>query len=531
MTNKKRKACSPTQEGQHDVCAELKAFIVRENEKCVKEIKDSNDRRMVAVEESLSFAMDSLSAVSNRQQSADLDILELQKETADLRQRLQQIELCEDHRQQEKRLTTLIFSGPALQALSRREDAAELIRFTVEQYMRHSLDRTQVKAQFRLKNGKVLTEFTSAALGSDRDILFRSKSKLRGSGLYVSESLTPRRQAMFADLLWLKKEGVIFSVFTRSGDILACRSRDSAPLRIASPEAVRCLSESGAQYRPAQGRAQARDGGGRTDYAAERGVQRHTREVGAIAPPGIIGDMEVDARGPAVSPGPSHRGSYSGPRRGGAASGAEIISQASTERRDRPESSLLGCARETVHLVHLSPPLRETPPASVTTDRSAGGDESAGAAAAAASRGSESAPLGGRRAAAQLPGAGGLESPLPDTLEVSPPSLTAAASGGRGGQREDSVSAKNPGLPSVGLPGRLTGSQSGAGGVGGVSCPPGFARGASVVGMGEERGAVGELLPEQLISETRRVPPDRVEEARARQGARETSEITSSVGV
>ena len=68
---KRRKVCSPSSEEQRDFCDKLKQFIVSENEKCVSEIKKSNDRRIGALEESLSFAMDSLIAVSQRQNSAD----------------------------------------------------------------------------------------------------------------------------------------------------------------------------------------------------------------------------------------------------------------------------------------------------------------------------------------------------------------------------------------------------------------------------------------------------------------------------
>ena len=130
----------------------------------------------------------------------------------------------------------------------------------------------------RMKNGKILIEFTSAAPGSDRDILFRNHSKLRGSGLYIAESLTPRRQAMFADLLQLKREGLIF-VFTRSGDILACRSRGSAPIHIADPEVVRRLAGDGAPGRPAQGRTQAGGGGARPALAAWREQREPARQM------------------------------------------------------------------------------------------------------------------------------------------------------------------------------------------------------------------------------------------------------------
>ena len=64
---KKRKVCSPAQEGQKDICAGLKYSIVQENAKCVKEIRDSNKWRLEALEESLTFSVDALSAIPTRQ--------------------------------------------------------------------------------------------------------------------------------------------------------------------------------------------------------------------------------------------------------------------------------------------------------------------------------------------------------------------------------------------------------------------------------------------------------------------------------
>ena len=84
-----------------------------------------------------------------------------------------------------------------MQSQTRREDTFELIQAVVRQHMRHGINCTQIKDIRKLKNGKTMIEFTAGGPGSERDILFRSKSKLRGSGLFISESLTPRRQAMF----------------------------------------------------------------------------------------------------------------------------------------------------------------------------------------------------------------------------------------------------------------------------------------------------------------------------------------------
>ena len=468
------------------MCSDLKDFIVRENAKSVKEIKESNDRRLVAVEESLSFAMDTLRAVSDRQHSADMDIVALQRETADLRRRLQQVELVEDRRQQEKRLVCLLFSGPALRSLTRPEEAAHAIRTLVQQYLGLALDRAQIRALVPLRSGKVLIEFNSAAPGSDRDILHRTKSRLRGSGLYIAESLTPRRQAMFADLLRLKKQGVIFSVFTRSGDILACRSRDSAPLRIATPEAVQQLAESGGTARPVQGRAQARGVGDAPQHSAPgRDLPSPARGEGQGTPLDVSSGMEVETRGPADVLSPSRSISHSGPRSGGAVGGSGLRGSESSPSRQRSGSSLLDCAREaTFQIVHLSPPLEQARPAdgAAATDRwPAGGSELCGSPAAAVTRGGTASPVC-QSAVVRSPRSGDLESPLTVTPGDGPPPLPAPASGERGGRREYPVSVQSRGE---------AGTRASGSGAGGTVGRPEVAGGGHVSGGGDEAGASG----------------------------------------
>ena len=356
---KKRKACSPTDGVQSDLCEELKKFIVEENAKCVREIQAACDGRLVAIEESLSFAMDSLTAVSNRQYSADLDIVQLRKETAHLRRRVQELELAEDKRLQEQRLPCLFFSGPAVQTHTQRDHAVRQIQSVVRQYLNHALDDRQVKAVIRLQNGKILVEFTSFATGSDRDILFRSKAKLKGSGLFIAESLTPRRQVMFSELLRMRKEGRIHSVFTRSGDILVCRSRGSAPIRIADPEAVRQLAGGDPPERPDRGRARG-ERGAAPPHPAPSGEQRSLGRT-ATSPRSADSNMAAVMHGP-VENSPGRRGSYSGPSRASAADGVGSSDTSEVQRPRRTTSSLLECAQTpAVRLVRLSPPLREAP--------------------------------------------------------------------------------------------------------------------------------------------------------------------------
>ena len=101
-----------------------------------------------------------------------------------------------------------------------------------------------------------------------------------------------RSYELFLELLRLKKAGKVFSVFTRSGNILACRSRDSAPIRIASPEALRQLAGSGAARRPVQERAQSGARSGLLD-----GVMSGARRSAPLPASGV-GEGLVTCRAP-----------------------------------------------------------------------------------------------------------------------------------------------------------------------------------------------------------------------------------------
>ncbi|KAF0287816.1 hypothetical protein FJT64_013789 [Amphibalanus amphitrite] len=422
--------------------------------------------------------MDSLTAVSDRQRSADTTILELQKETAELKQRLLQLETSEDSQQQAKRLVCLVFSGPALQAQTRREDAASLIQSVVKRYLDHSLDSAQVRTMIRLKNGKMLVEFTTADMGSDRDILFRSKSKLKGSGLYIAESLTPRRQEMFSQLLKLRKEGKISSVFTRQGNIFVCRSRDSAPTRIGGPEAVRRLAGADAACGLARGRAQAEAMGGRRGSVPAGGAPGSARVAERVnTSPNFGSGMEVEQFSPAGSPGRSRRRSGQRGRRGEAAAAADPSGAAGQPENRQPESSLLTCARDAVQLVHLSPPLQSTPPARAADNRSMDDDELAvagGDSPVPTVAGDGSLPVGDRPAVIPSPLAGDLEPPLPREAESR--------------REESTVSVRSPALPPDGHRGSPTGSPPTKGGASSRGVRPGLSMGGSGIGEGVGQG-------------------------------------------
>ena len=184
------------------------------------------------------------------------EIRKLREEVSDLRFQVRSLELQHDSLQQRSRLGCLIFSGPAIPTASPQEDAKEIIKSLLQRYMSFELDVNQVSTVFRV-HSKLFVEFTTASPGSNRDQLYRTKTRLRGSGLFIAESLTPYRQELFQNLLRLKKDQTIFTAFTRSGELFVRKTRSSSPVKIGDHAALQQLRESG---RP-QGRAQAGGGG------------------------------------------------------------------------------------------------------------------------------------------------------------------------------------------------------------------------------------------------------------------------------
>ena len=184
------------------------------------------------------------------------EVRTLREEVRDLRLQLQSLGLQHDSLQQSIRLVRLIFSGPSIPVVSAQEDVKEVIRSLLLRSMGFELDVRQVNTAFRVRN-KIHVEFTSAAPGSNRDQLFRAKTKLRGSGLFITESLTPHRQELFQNLLHLKREKIVFAAFTQAGELFARKTCSSTPVKIRDHAALQQLCDPGHQ----QGRAQAGGGG------------------------------------------------------------------------------------------------------------------------------------------------------------------------------------------------------------------------------------------------------------------------------
>ncbi|KAF0302653.1 hypothetical protein FJT64_025255 [Amphibalanus amphitrite] len=216
------------------VIADLKKFIRAENQdsrKCItEEIKRCTEERMTALENSLSFALtvnETLSkrlvTVEKRAEQAEQDFLRCAKRLCTLESELDDI-------QQSKMMDWLIFSGPAVPRRPRngRENTPQMLSAMLAQLLEFQIDMDQISEVHR-EDRQIRVRFVTSRSGSDRDILFRNKTKLRGTGLYIRESLTKQRLTIFNELSLMKREKKIATVLTRSGTVFVVVSQGERP--------------------------------------------------------------------------------------------------------------------------------------------------------------------------------------------------------------------------------------------------------------------------------------------------------------
>ena len=245
-----------------DLLADLKAFIrsenTRNNKTLFEDLQKHNEERMSALENSLSFALTTsetlakrLTEVEKRAQQTESDIYMCVKRMSELEQELDQVH-------QKELRDWLVFNGPAIPRLSRsnkNEDASHLLRAMLQQLMEFSVDLTQL-LEIHREERQITVRFSATGVGSDRYILLRNRTRLRGSGLYIREKLTPNRQQIFSNLLQMKRENKVSTVFTRDGTVFVVVDRRDRPRPVRSDAALgrlaRELAEMSATRRPAQ---------------------------------------------------------------------------------------------------------------------------------------------------------------------------------------------------------------------------------------------------------------------------------------
>ena len=111
--------------------------------------------------------------IADQQHQFDRHMDELRQQMTSLQRRVEKLEMDSDCLQQRSRLPCLIFSGSAVPELSSPAEIPELLRGMIQDNMGYTLNTSAIKSSFRLRSGSIFVEFTSAVIGSDRDVIFR----------------------------------------------------------------------------------------------------------------------------------------------------------------------------------------------------------------------------------------------------------------------------------------------------------------------------------------------------------------------
>ena len=246
-------------DGDVDVITDLKEFIRSENARNSKslaeEIRRHNDERMTALETSLSFALTTNETLAKRLGEVEQRAQQADKNYRHQAERLAVMEEQLDQLQQREMQGWLVFSGPAIARgprSSRGEDTARQLRDLIQSLMNYDLDMRQI-GEVQRDERQIRVHFTTVAAGSDRFFLVRNKTRLRGTGLYIRERLTPVRQWLFNELMKLKRNSLISTVFTREGTVFVVTSQHDRPRPVRSEAALerlwRHLAEQSANQR------------------------------------------------------------------------------------------------------------------------------------------------------------------------------------------------------------------------------------------------------------------------------------------
>ena len=307
---------------QGDVIADLKEFIrnenSRSNRKLAEDIRKFNDERMTALENSLSFALTTNEVLAKRLGAVEEKAKQTEKDFGLCVQRLSELEGELDQMQQRELRDWLIFSGPAVPRLARggggqNEDASRLLLAMVKQLMDFSMDMQQI-AELHREERQIRVRFSAVGAGSDRYLLIRNRTRLRGTGLYIRERLTPVRQRIYNELMQLKWNNKVNTVFTKDGTVFVVVGERDRPRPVRSEATLERLSRHLAESASGGHRVSPGHRAQRSDLSTEA-IGRGRESTVVVVP---VADPGGDASGAA-----GHSGSPPGRAPDGAGRSAE----------------------------------------------------------------------------------------------------------------------------------------------------------------------------------------------------------------
>ena len=171
-----------------------------------------------------------LKKVEDRLEEREAELARTQAGVQDTQRELRQLQAQVEENERVSRLPALILSGtavpkkpPASQLPAAGESVEQL---AVDLLRRHFPDlqvaRRDVDRAHRLPgrgDPRIICRFVQSGAGSVRDTVYQRRLDLRGSGLFISECLSRKRAEVLRTLLEAKKDGKLYTVFSRQGHV------------------------------------------------------------------------------------------------------------------------------------------------------------------------------------------------------------------------------------------------------------------------------------------------------------------------
>ena len=170
----------------------------------------------------------------------DQQVQSLTSEVGVLKKKVEKLENLLDESDAYERRDTLIFSGPAVPAVSRDENCSKIVQELVKNELRCIIGENDISVAHRLgrqpaSQGPDTRSIIAKFIRRDtkRDIFMASKKQTRPSRVFANESLTPVRRTIFKTLRVIKQAhpNIVTGCSTFEGRVYAYTKPDTAAAR------------------------------------------------------------------------------------------------------------------------------------------------------------------------------------------------------------------------------------------------------------------------------------------------------------
>ena len=160
-----------------DAVVDFKSFVETKTSDAVDDIKKTVDQRMTSIEDSLSFAYESITAASNKASAAEKNIETVKGELERLKHRVKQLEEEREKGERLNRIPALIFSGQDLHLPDQDSRLMTVAVAVIDRLLELDVRPGQIVGVRRLPRDRILVKFASSERGSLRDLVFRKKKQ------------------------------------------------------------------------------------------------------------------------------------------------------------------------------------------------------------------------------------------------------------------------------------------------------------------------------------------------------------------